>query len=94
MTFQVLLTDDACADLAALYDYIACHDAPAQANYVLDQIEAAFSGLSANPQRSVYPKELRAAGLREYREIYFKEPLKNVMSEAETRQKLAKYRSL
>ena len=33
MTLQVLLTDDACADLAALYDYIASHDAPAKANF-------------------------------------------------------------
>ncbi len=72
MTFQVFLTDDASRDLEALYDYIESHDAPGKANYVLDQIEKAFSSLSENPERGAYPKELLAIGLREYREIFFK----------------------
>ncbi|RME57836.1 type II toxin-antitoxin system RelE/ParE family toxin [Candidatus Parcubacteria bacterium] len=72
MTFQVFLTDDASQDLEELYDYIALHDAPEKADYVLDQIEKAFSSLSENPERGTYPKELLAIGLREYREIFFK----------------------
>jgi toxin ParE1/3/4 len=68
----VLLTDDAARDLEDLYDYIETHDAPEKADYVLDKIEEAFSGLSENPARGAYPKELLAVGLREYREIYFK----------------------
>jgi toxin ParE1/3/4 len=58
--------------LEELYDYIASHDAPGKADYVLDQIEKAFSSLSENPERGAYPKELLAIGLREYREIFFK----------------------
>lgn len=72
MAFQVFLIDDASRDLEELYDYIESHDAPGKADYVLDQIEKAFSGLSENPERGAYPKELLAVGLREYREIFFK----------------------
>lgn len=72
MPFQVFLTDDASRDLEELYDYIESHDAPEKADYVLDQIEKAFSGLSENPERGAWPKELLAVGLREYREIFFK----------------------
>ncbi|MFH1113560.1 MAG: type II toxin-antitoxin system RelE/ParE family toxin [Pseudomonadota bacterium] len=72
MSFQVLLTEDASRDLEDLYDYIEFHDVPGKADYVLDQIEKAFSSLSENPERGAYPKELLAIGLREYREIFFK----------------------
>lgn len=72
MTFQIFLTDDASRDLEELYDYIESHDAPGKADYVLDQIEKAFSSLSENPERGACPKELLAIGLREYREIFFK----------------------
>ena len=72
MGFQVYLTDDASRDLEELYDYIDSHDAPGKADYVLDQIEKAFSSLSENPERGAYPKELLTIGLREYREIFFK----------------------
>jgi toxin ParE1/3/4 len=72
MSFQVFLTEDAAQDLEALYDYIASHDAPEKADYVLNQIEKAFSSLSENPERGAYPKELLAIGLRDYREIFFK----------------------
>jgi toxin ParE1/3/4 len=72
MIFQIFLTDDAAGDLQELYDYIASHDVPEKADYVLDQIEQAFASLCENPERGVYPKELLAIGLREYREIFFK----------------------
>ena len=72
MPFTVLLTNDAARDLDELYDYIALHDAPRKADYVLEQIEKAFSKLSEFPERGAYPKELLAIGIREYREIFFK----------------------
>jgi len=70
--FRVLFTNDAARDLEELYDYIALHDAPRKADYVLDQIEKSFSKLSEFPERGVYPKELLMLGIREYREIFFK----------------------
>ena len=72
MRFKVLLTKDALRDLEELYHYIASHDKPRKADYVLDKIEEAFSNLSDLPERGAYPMELLALGIREYREIFFK----------------------
>ena len=72
MPFAVLLTNDAARDLNELYDYIAVHDSPRKADYVLEQIEKTFSTLSEFPERGVYPRELLKLGIREYREIFFK----------------------
>jgi toxin ParE1/3/4 len=72
MPFRVMLTNDAARDLEELYDYIALHDAPRKADYVLDQIEKAFSKLSEFPERGAYPKEILTLGIREYRQIFFK----------------------
>jgi toxin ParE1/3/4 len=72
MPFAVLLTNDAARDLDELYDYIALYDAPQKADYVLEQIEKAFSRLSESPEGGAYPKELLALGIREYREVFFK----------------------
>jgi len=72
MPLRVFLTNDAARDLEELYEYIALHDAPRKADYVLDQIEKAFSKLSELPERGAYPKELLTLGIREYRQIFFK----------------------
>jgi len=72
MPFAVFLTKDATGDLEELYDYIALHDVPQKAAYVLGQIERAFSRLSKFPDRGTHPKELLALGILEYREIFFK----------------------
>ncbi len=72
MPFAVMLTNDAARDLEELYYYIARGDAPEKADYVLEEIEKAFSRLSESPERGTYPKELSSMGIREYREIFFK----------------------
>ena len=72
MLFAVLLTNAAARDLEELYDYIALNDAPQKADYVLAQIEKAFSRRSEFPEQGSYPKELLALGIREYREVLFK----------------------
>ncbi|MHB8143362.1 MAG: type II toxin-antitoxin system RelE/ParE family toxin [Thermoleophilia bacterium] len=72
MLFAVLLTNDAACDLDEIYDYIALYDAPQKVDYVLEQIEKAFSRLSESPERGTYPKELLSMGIREYREVFFK----------------------
>ena len=72
MPFVVYLTADAARDLEELYRYIAKHDAPVKAEHVLTGLEKAFGSLSESPDRGVYPKELLALGIREYREIFFK----------------------
>ena len=45
-------------DLEEIYDYIDQHDEAGRADYVLEQIEKAFSSLSEYPERGNYPAEL------------------------------------
>jgi len=72
MAFRVHLTDDAARDLEELHDYIETHDAPKKADYVLGKLESVFVSLSENPHRGVYPGELTALGVRDFREVFFK----------------------
>ena len=72
MSFLVQLTDDATRDLEDICDYIDRHDVPGRADYVLEQLEKAFSSLSEYPERGNYPTELLDIGIREYREIFFR----------------------
>ena len=72
MPFEVFLTDDAARDLNELYDAIALRDAPQKADYVLGRIEKTLSRLSKFPERGAHPQELRALGILEFREIFFK----------------------
>ena len=72
MAFLVQLTDDATRDVEEICDYIDQHDVPGRADYVLEQIEKAFSSLSEYPERGNYPTELLDIGIREYREIFFR----------------------
>ncbi len=72
MSFAVLLTVDAARDLEDIDQYIAVHDAPGKADRVLTDIEKVFGSLSEFPERGVYPKELLALGIRDYRDIFFK----------------------
>ena len=72
MRYSVSLTDDAATDLEELIEYIDKHDSPASADGVLARIDKALTSLSGNPHRGVYPRELSAIGVREYREVFFK----------------------
>lgn len=72
MAFQVFLTEGAAHDLDDLYAYIAAHDSPRKAAYVLDQIEKRFNSPDEMPERGACPKELLLFGIRDYREIFVK----------------------
>ena len=72
MAFEVLLTDDAVLDLEDLYSYIAEHDTPQSADYVLDRLEKTILSLAEFPKRGPYPPELIALGIRDYRQVFFK----------------------
>ena len=72
MRYSVFLSDDANRDLHELYNYIARHDSPGNADKVLDRIENTVNNLSEYPNRGAYPKELLALGIYEYREVFFK----------------------
>ena len=72
MPYRVLLTQDAANDLEELDNWIATHDSPERADYVLDRISEAFQKLTELPERGTHPKELSALGIREFREVFFK----------------------
>ena len=72
MPYKVLLTASAARDLEELDRYLSQHDSPAAADHVLAEIEEKLAGLSASPELGVYPPELAALGIREYREVFFK----------------------
>jgi toxin ParE1/3/4 len=72
MTFQVVLTTDAERDLEDIVIYIAKHDSPRSAEHVLRRILDIADSLKSEPNRGSTPKELRALGDQEYRQIFFK----------------------
>ena len=72
MPYRVLLTQDAANDLEELDNWIATHDSPERADYVLDRISEEFQELTELPERGTHPKELSALGIREFREVFFK----------------------
>lgn len=67
-----MLTENAFYDLEEIYDYIARHNHPSNADYVLNSMESVMESLTAFPERGSYPKELLALGIREYRQTFFK----------------------
>ena len=72
MGLQVVLTEDAERDLEDLYTYIATHDSLQSAERVLGRILEIPESLAAAPTRGLQPKELRALGDQEYRQVFFK----------------------
>jgi toxin ParE1/3/4 len=72
MAFQVVLTEDAERDLDGLITYIAQNDSPRNAEHVLVRILDIADSLTVEPTRGSTPKELRALGDQEYRQVFFK----------------------
>ncbi len=72
MQYDVLITEAAERDIEEIYNYIAEFDSPSNADNVLDQLMGVVGGLANFPERGVYPKELLALGIREYRQVFFK----------------------
>ena len=72
MKYRVELTRDAESDLNRLAGYIATHQSIKQATYVVAQLETVTKKLATFPERGVFPPELVALGIREYRQVFFK----------------------
>jgi len=70
--YRVRLTADAERDLIDIYRYIALHDSGANANHVLEELEALCSRLTEMPERGHVPPELDRIGVTNYREVNFK----------------------
>lgn len=72
MTFDIHLTWGAQQDLAEIHAYIRESDSLAAADYVLDRLLEVADGLTHSPSRGVYPPELAALGMRQFRQVFFK----------------------
>lgn len=72
MRREVVLTQDAERDLEELYAYIAKFDSPKRADHVLDKVLGIADTLATFPQRGSQPPELRAIGMEEFRQVFFK----------------------
>jgi toxin ParE1/3/4 len=84
MRREVLLTADAERDLEDLYNYIVDFDSQARADHLLDRLLAIAESLSALPDRGSQPKELRAVGITEFRQVFFK-PYRSIYRVVERR---------
>jgi toxin ParE1/3/4 len=72
MIFPIRLTSAAWRDLEEISVWIAEHDSPAKAGYVLDRIIEVAEGVAAFPHRGSRPDELPPGLDVEYRQVYFK----------------------
>lgn len=72
LAHKVVLTQDAEADLDAIYDYIAENDCPENADYVLDELLKTANNLNHFPEKGSIPKELLDLGNHDYRQTLFK----------------------
>lgn len=72
MAYLVRLTDAAVHDLKEICDWIAEHDSPAKALYVLDRITAAAEDTGRSPHSGSRPSELPHGMEAEYRQVLFK----------------------
>lgn len=70
--YEVVLTEAAALDLEDLYRYIAEYDEPKKADHVLERLLELTDKLAAYPEQGLPPKELRAIGIQDYRQVFFK----------------------
>ncbi len=72
MNRSVRFTKAARQDLEEIYDWIAEHDTPAKAEYVLDRLSAAAERMTVLPGAGSRPHELVAGMKPDYRQVFFK----------------------
>jgi toxin ParE1/3/4 len=72
MIYPVRITNSARRDLKEIYGWIAEHDSPAKADYVLDRLSEAVKSIAAFPHRGAHPRELPREMEGEYRQVFFK----------------------
>ena len=72
MRYEVLLTEDAEQDLEDLHAYIAKFDSLKNADYVLERLLEVTESLATSPERGSQPKEFRALGIQDFRQVFFK----------------------
>ena len=72
MNFTIRITSAAWRDLEEIHDWIAEHDSPEKADYVLDRLNETAESVAALPHRGTRVKELPPETEVEYRQVFFK----------------------
>jgi toxin ParE1/3/4 len=70
--YPVPITSAAWRDLEEICTWIADHDSPAKAGYVLDRLAQTAEKISIYPHRGSRPIELPEGTEAEFRQVYFK----------------------
>lgn len=71
MTFDVIWLESAERDLNDIADYVATHDSPLNAKYVVEKLLNATGSLASHPEAGTRVKELEGVASREYRQVFF-----------------------
>jgi len=72
MSYQVLLTEGAERDLESIHGHILAAGSKGEADHVLDRLMVVSASLARFPARGSHPKELKALGILEFRQVFFK----------------------
>lgn len=72
MKYRVRITEEAEADLLAIYNWICSNDCVTSADHVLDNLEETCSQLEVLPERGHIPPELERIQVFDYKEIHWK----------------------
>ncbi len=72
MRHAVVLSRAAARDLEEIYEFVAESDSEIKADQLIDRLEKTLQALATHPERGAYPSELRALGISEYRQVFFK----------------------
>ncbi len=72
MSFRVIFSELALADLEDISDYIQAHDSSEAAHHVVTNILNVCETLAELPNRGTIPAGLKNVGVLIYREIFFK----------------------
>jgi len=69
MSFEVLLSEPALADLFSINDYFLLNVCDKIAAEIIDSLEEVVNSLTDFPERGSFPKELLALGIKQYRQL-------------------------
>ncbi len=69
MNYEVMMSDDAEADLFDIYKHVATSESASRAGALIEKLENTALTLETNPQRGRVPQELLEFGVTEFLEM-------------------------
>ena len=72
MEYKVFLISDAEEDIFEIYNYVATHDSPGNADALFENLQSTCLKLDSFPERGHLPPELERINVVEFLEIHFK----------------------